>query len=823
MNDSAGSISSAAGGGEARPGAQDAAAASAQPERVELILSHIEALPTLSPVAVQVLRLSSQPDADIREITTLVESDPSLTARVLKMCKRAERVTANNITTVERAIVLLGLDAVRSAMLSVEVYGLFNADADAGRERRRRTRKPNPHRTADAPNTHAETAADGVDHEAFWRYALGVACAAEIVAERHSGALRYLDPTTGVVETLEVKPDEAFLCGLLHDLGKLALDHVLPKAFARCVELAERKRCDVAHVAQAVCGLDHHVAGKRLAEHWGLPHALQDVIWLHNQPLLTLPEVPHRGLIAVTTVAQRLCRGLHIGWSGDFGPLRSIHEVAAEQQVDPAKLAEIEPVLFERLGARAASLGLEAEGDQRILLESIAEANRRLGALNEQLETRAYQADRQQRVLKAVSAFHSAEPTRRGLAGTMGAIASSVAQFVGGESVVMLWRSREDASFTRYRFDRLGVLVESGEAGTPPDERGIQELMQGGALHLRSMETLSWLGEQTLGAIDPRRLGVLRLPTPPGPTALALHDDADSDHAGPAERRWGAAGWSALTHVWGAAAAAAAQHEGAKRLGERLAEANRRLAATQADLVDTRSMARLGELAAGAAHEMNNPLTVLSGNAELLASRLLDDENRNRALGIVDAAKRLSDLITSLHLFADPPKPKPSRVNLRELIQSSIAEAKKRATLAARGATPQTRLKVADELSDAYLDQRHVGGALTEVIVNALESRPRSPVEVRAFVGLADSRLVLQVADDGVGMTEHAQRHACDPFFSEKPAGRQTGLGLSRARRLVELNDGELTFESAVDSGTTMRIVLRTWRFGAAGTPRNAA
>ncbi|MEC9373112.1 MAG: ATP-binding protein, partial [Planctomycetota bacterium] len=64
----------------------------------------------------------------------------------------------------------------------------------------------------------------------------------------------------------------------------------------------------------------------------------------------------------------------------------------------------------------------------------------------------------------------------------------------------------------------------------------------------------------------------------------------------------------------------------------------------------------------------------------------------------------------------------------------------------------------------------------------------------------------------GCGMSEHALRHAFDPFFSEKPAGRQSGLGLARAHRLVELHDGEVELRSEVGKGTSARIILERWR-----------
>ncbi|HVZ94281.1 MAG TPA: HDOD domain-containing protein, partial [Phycisphaerales bacterium] len=97
-------------------GTVDAAAASMS--RLELILQQIDSLPTLSSVATRVLALSGSSESDVREIVRLIESDPALTVKLLSLCRRAERGLGGSITTVERAVVMRGMDAVRAAMLS---------------------------------------------------------------------------------------------------------------------------------------------------------------------------------------------------------------------------------------------------------------------------------------------------------------------------------------------------------------------------------------------------------------------------------------------------------------------------------------------------------------------------------------------------------------------------------------------------------------------------------------------------------------------------------------------------------------------------------
>ena len=187
---------------------------------VELILRQIESLPTLSPVAVRVLELSGSSQGDVREITRLIESDPALTARVLALCGKANR-GLSGITTVERAVVLIGMEAIRTAMLSIEVIGLLTQNDPL-------TRLDDAEEKVDR-SLLTGAATHGFDHRGLWRHSLAVACASEIIAQKHPNL------------TDEFSPAEAFLCGLLHDLGKAALLLAQPDQVDRGFNLANER------------------------------------------------------------------------------------------------------------------------------------------------------------------------------------------------------------------------------------------------------------------------------------------------------------------------------------------------------------------------------------------------------------------------------------------------------------------------------------------------------------------------------------------------------------------------------------------------------
>lgn len=757
-----------------------AAPGTTRADRVELVLQQVETLPTLSPIALRLLRLSSADNADLKEIVTLVEADAALTGRLLSLCRRSVTGLGDAIVTVERAVVMLGFDAVRSALLSVHLHQLVSRD-DRG---------------LDEPEQAGGEAPAPIDRRGLWRHSLAVACAAEMITDGHR--------TPG----LGFKPDEAFVAGLLHDLGKYVLDSILPRTYARVARLADRRAEDIADIERQIVGVDHHEAGKRLAERWSLPHALQDVMWLHGQPAATVPDLPHRAMIGVVCVADALARSMHIGWSGNHADHGDLDALCVAWDLDPQRVRRVEPRLIDRVADRAQALGIDDAGNDALALEAVLAANRRLGALNSTLRERTKLTDQHVSALEAVIRFNRVNGPRS-LVSAFADVAASAASVFGEGFYAVLYQSRAGLPWHVCQCAGDGRVVRSEVVGPPPGGSDLASLADPGQLSAAAMGMVSFLTDYFGDSSDLRRVRLLPLVAGSSRPAFLVHDrpiDAGTLR-GPALQ--------ALTSTWAAAIASAAQHDGARRLGEQLADANRRVVQAQKSLAEVESMLRLGELAAGLAHEMNNPLTVVRGRCQLLARGARNDAEREAAQAVADAAERLSDLVTSLHFFARPPEAKPDIVDLPDLLARVVRDSKLARAGGGVGSTG-VRLVVQGPIPPVWVDPGHLSAIMGELLQNAWEARPSGFIEVRAHIDGADDRLILTVRDDGAGMSEHALKHAFDPFFSEKQAGRQTGLGLARARRLADLIGGRIELSSRIGEGTTARAVLKRWRREAA-------
>jgi signal transduction histidine kinase len=262
---------------------------------------------------------------------------------------------------------------------------------------------------------------------------------------------------------------------------------------------------------------------------------------------------------------------------------------------------------------------------------------------------------------------------------------------------------------------------------------------------------------------------------------------------------------SVIASGWSLAIRTAQVREEARDLSEQLAEANRQLQNAQAEILRSRTMIMVGEMAAGAAHEMNNPLAVISGRSQLLASQLSDPKLKASAELVFEQSHRLSGIITELMDFARPEAPSPKKSDLADVIDHAIREAKEHTDPADR--------KIEVTMSDVppvKIDAKQIAAAMSEVVGNAIQATdPKSGrIEVHAAYDSYSTQVVVTIADNGCGMDETTAKRAFDPFFSAKPAGRRRGLGLAKALRWIESSGGSIRIESRPGEGTRSIILL---------------
>ncbi len=232
----------------------------------------------------------------------------------------------------------------------------------------------------------------------------------------------------------------------------------------------------------------------------------------------------------------------------------------------------------------------------------------------------------------------------------------------------------------------------------------------------------------------------------------------------------------------------------------RLAELERRFAA----VLEKEKLDAVAEFAAGAGHEINNPLAVIGGRAQLYLRDETDPERRRGLALIAAQVKRAYEMIADMRLFARPPQPEPRPFDLAAMLDQLAAEL---APAAARQAIQLSRKGHAGPL-EIEADPAQVQVAVRAVVQNALEAIGR---EGHVEIGLhaAEGQVRIRIADDGPGIGPEERRHLFDPFFSARQAGRGLGLGLSKAWRIVVTNHGgQIDVQSEPGRGAAFTITL---------------
>ncbi len=223
----------------------------------------------------------------------------------------------------------------------------------------------------------------------------------------------------------------------------------------------------------------------------------------------------------------------------------------------------------------------------------------------------------------------------------------------------------------------------------------------------------------------------------------------------------------------------------------------------QDQLIGTSRMAAVGELAAGVAHEVNNPLTGVLGYAELLLEDIdEDDPQRADVVTIRDEAMRARGIIRALRDFARPHEPRPVPTDLPDLVARTLE--------LVRYQLVQAGVIIAEshgEMPLIQLDPQAIQQVILNVLTNALQAMPDGG-RLQVHTSVRDTAAVVTITDTGVGMDESVAAQAFVPFFSARHASGAPGLGLSVSLGLVEGHRGTIRLESRAGVGTTVEVCL---------------
>ncbi|MBI5179107.1 MAG: HDOD domain-containing protein [Nitrospinae bacterium] len=237
--------------------------------RRRITIQSIQDLPTLSTIISKLVEMMDNENSSPKELSDLISKDQSILAAILKLVNSAFYGFPRKITSVHQAVVILGFNTVKSMALGASI---FKAKGKGKTQ---------------------------FDRNALWIHSVGVGTAAKIIAQK----VGYKDA------------DEAFVAGLMHDVGKVIFDSSFSDDFKLVTEKVEDEAILILDAERSVMGIDHAEAGQILLFKWQLPLPVVNAVGYHHD-LEKAPEA-YAELAAIVHLADIVCRKLKIGSGGD--------------------------------------------------------------------------------------------------------------------------------------------------------------------------------------------------------------------------------------------------------------------------------------------------------------------------------------------------------------------------------------------------------------------------------------------------------------------------------------------------------------------------
>lgn len=753
--------------------------------KVELAIGELGLLSVPPCVAVQYLSKLLQGGFSPALVADIVECEPALAAGVLSLAQRLAVGPVSQRHAVRLVLDRLDADDVRNVLLKTKVTAGFEIEF-AGDQPALPSRK------------------DLILHS------LAVACCTRRIAEATGSG---------------IEPNLAYSAGLLHDIGKLALQDIMPKSLAAITKEAEATKSSLRRIEHQHLGTNHALLGKQLAERWRLPEPIKLAIWLHHRDAAAFTKAVPEALLAVfVKAADNIARQANVGVSGSFNEPQSLDSIAESVGVDAKTLEQIRDELPQEVKRKSACLGLATP-------QATARYCDLLATIAAQLSEKHAKLSSEDRSLQTTASYLSfAQEFLRGVRSTVPAvdIAEDFAKrwqrfFQTGTVCLYLTAGSQDGAVDAAIVEALGHSHKT-VVHMPPDGALVPRPVAGKFLLLEVRDHLDWLIEQLdvdFNCDQAKLIPLLSDGRVVGILAFELNYPGDVGLF--AEK------FEMAAAMAGTVLDLALTKEGQEHWAERFAQADGDASSIairrdwepeqeqsplgsngesrmgpEASPADTSVVEALAEMAAGVAHELNNPLSVIAGRAQLLAQAEDDGQKRHVLEVIHENARAASSVVDDLMSYADPPAPRAVPTAIGQIIDESIQLAAHKAGVEHIDA----QVQISPEVRNVLVDSAQVVVAVANLIANAIESCADSAGSVQIGVEPADGWLRLQIHDAGCGMDEATVRKAPSPFFSAKPAGRRRGMGLAYASRLIRLNRGRLYIESQQGHGTTVTVVL---------------
>ncbi len=236
--------------------------------------------------------------------------------------------------------------------------------------------------------------------------------------------------------------------------------------------------------------------------------------------------------------------------------------------------------------------------------------------------------------------------------------------------------------------------------------------------------------------------------------------------------------------------------------------AEQRIARQSESLHQSEKLAALGSLLAGVAHELNNPLSVVSAQALLMQDTVSDPKLTERATKIANAADRCSRIVRTFLSMARQRPLDRTAVSINETVESVVSVT----NYSLRKSNIELTLDLAPELPGVWANEDELNQVVTNLVVNAQQAiagcADSGSLRIASAYDDVEHRVLLSVADDGPGVPHEIRSRVFEPFFTTKEVGEGTGIGLAVCHRIMESLQGKIGLASHPGQGASFTISL---------------
>ena len=700
-------------------------------------------------------------DFDVKVVSEIIESDPALTAKIFSMTDDQGIAFNRRNPVVADVLSSMPEQSVRDAVMSMKVFDAFEKDYD-----------PDSRRI--------------LPRKQLGYHAIAVACCAKEIAAMVLG---------------DKEKQLAFTAGLLHDVGKLAIEEAMPKSFEKIVKEARDTNASMSTIEQKHLGLDHAIIGKRLAQKWKLPNEVVMGIWLHHSDAEAITKnIPGAKIAGVIRLADILARQGGFGSSGSCDKCDGIVELANALGISSGQLEQIKQRLASEVSRRGDLLGLSTPGGAAAYCGFMHKTAAKLTHQNTELTNSNIQLAISSANMTLVKDFLLDINTSMTASDVAARFAAGFKkQFQTGPVIVYLDSDQDASSIETVVADDSGNLDLN--FATIPDDGSLDTVFGDQFAMIDAEGHFDWLFEQLDAEINTARSKAIPLISKGKLIGgLIFEQRMPNDPAAQLDM------FKLISAIGSSVLDLAVVSSEQSRLAERFADILGQLKASRQGLLEANTLTAIAETAAGAGHELNTPLAVISGRAQLLYEGETDENKKQMLKQITDRTKEISGIITDLMNFANPKDAEAKTVSL-SIIMAAAAE-----KAAQDGGLTMLDLDSdeIDTLGDVLVDKQQIVTTIAAILLNAAQSYDSGTghIKINANCPQSSGMVTFQIIDTGQGMTAETIDKATRPFYSARPAGRARGMGLAHAERLLKLNNAAMRIFSAPNSGTTVTLSL---------------